>query len=135
MFEKGVERGEPSKRLRKWIRTNLCTIRRQTLVTARRGNSQLLFFSNSEDTVGGIHCELPKTKGERGDGPPLDRLLTRGRWDKEEMNIFPVGFVNSDEVPAVNGSVISLDGQFLGQLVSCNFCPPSIGPFALMLFV
>jgi len=111
MFERGRGQGEPSDRLRRWMQTSLCAIRRQVVVTAGRGNSPLIFFSNSKDTAGRVHCECPhsNTKGKWRDAPPLDRLLTCRRRDTEEMKVTLVGLVRSDEVPAVKGGVISLN--------------------------
>ena len=98
-FEGGAERGEPSERLRKWTQTNLFTIGRWVLATGRE-NPPFLFFSDSEDVVRRVYSKGPAR--ESRDTPPLDRLLTRDRWETNDTKRTLRYIVGSDEVLAVN---------------------------------
>jgi len=102
--------GEPSKRLRKWIQTDLCMVSREAILAAGRRNSPFLFFRDSEDTVGRVHRKHVEAKREWGDAPPLDRLLTRDRRETEEIKAVIPKVLGSDEVPIVNPGGIPLKG-------------------------
>jgi len=86
---------------------NLFAISRQALATGQ-GSSPFLFVSGSEDTFWQVYYELHRKKRERRDTPLLDRLLTGGRRETEEIMAVIIQIVAvSDKVPAVNGGGIS----------------------------
>jgi len=108
MFEGGAKRGEPSKRLRKCMQTNLFAISRRVLAKGR-GNPPFLFFGNSEDVIRWVHSKSLEVEREWGDTPPLDRQLARGRWGTKEGDTAILGALGGDEVPTVNR-----DGMLFG---------------------
>ena len=115
-FEGGAQKGNPFDRLRKWIRINLCTINRR--VVATQGHLLFFFFSDDEEIVGWVDGENLGVEREWRDTPPLNRLLTRGRWEAKETESPLFHGAESNEIPAGGRDKMPFKVQFPGQFVN-----------------